>query len=179
MYYDFDVYLKSRNYTMETKVNDTNRMLIFELIRKRGNIQWLITTYKPNINLSDTEGRTLLFYTVFENDIVMLINNGLNINATDVIGRSAVYYQRGSRVCMLLELGASFKDALDGILFELEKKEIIQSYIDSSTRCKNTLVVFLKINKQHNFIHKDLVKVIAKMVWKTRRQKRVWCVSEN
>ena len=184
MYVEFDFYMKSHNFTMETEIENVNTTLLSGLIWTRGNFEWLIDTYNPNINFRNRKGETYLFDCSSKNRLVKFIDKGIDVNAKNIHGRSAIFYYGHisvERLCIsiMLEAGASFQEALDGnLLKNPETQKLIQSYIESSTNCKSTLIVFLGISKQHHFIHKDLVKVIAKMVWKTRRQKRVWLLPE-
>lgn len=182
---EFNNYLIKHNYTLETKLDSTFNPLLFELFWSRGDFEWLITTHAFNPGVRDLQGRTLLFppYGDFRGDNLekafIIIRSGVDVNAKDVYGKSAVNYCFDSVFLdVLLENGASIKEALEDNFTIMEKDPkipyVIQQYQQSSENCKSTLIVFLKISKQHNFIHKDLIKVIAKMVWKTRRQTRVW-----
>lgn len=182
---EFNNYLTTHNYTLETKLDSTYNPLLFELFWSRGDFEWLITTHAFNPNVRDLQGRTLLFppYGDFgEGDLnraLIIIKSGVDVNAKDIYRRSAMCYCiNSSFLSVLLENGASIKEAIEDNFTIMEKDpkipHVIQQYQQSSENCKSTLIVFLRISKKHHFIHKDLVKVIAKMVWKTRRQTRVW-----
>jgi hypothetical protein len=182
---EFNNYLTKHNYTLETILESSYNPLLFELRWSRGDFEWLVTTHSFDPDIGDLQGRTLLFPpycdVCYDSEKILIIRCGVDVNAKDVYGNSAIHYcDTFGFFSLLLENGASFKEAQETISQKTCSLYLsaIQRYQQSSENCKNTLVVFLKINKQHHFIHKDLVKVIAKMVWKTRRQKRVWCVSE-
>jgi hypothetical protein len=188
---EFNNYLAKHNYTLETKLDSTYNPLLFELFWSRGDFEWLITTHAFNPDVRDLQGRTLLFPPYCDlldvSGKSLIIRCGVGVNAKDKFGGSAVYCcatheKYLASLSLLLENGASFKEALENDHAVVKKDpkilHVIQQYQQSSENCKSTLIVFLKITKQHRFIHKDLVKVIAKMVWKTRRQKRVWILPE-
>lgn len=147
---------------------------IFEVVLKRDLTELKKMLRKNvNINLSDKNGRSVLFYANVE-QCRLLLSAGANINHIDFKGKNALFYpeflekeERQEKTKLLIESGinANIKDMNGNNLYEYcENTEMAQYFIEKgidyhniNNQGENILWYFAK-KMSHNYKSVDLLK---------------------
>jgi len=159
-----------------------NNMTLAQLLINTHELEWFVRTYNPDLNIQNDLGRTVMSYAYgsLENTQFLLSRGVCNIHLRDVNGESPVMiaarvcnYQV---VCLLLDNGASLKEAYMGFekstrgpSFQADTlKGMLDVYECCEHECKLATIAILTLKKRR-LLHHDIVDVISKMVWLTRR----------
>ena len=140
------------------------------------NIKWLNCPEDFDINIRNALGRTLLFNVWKINQTFdELLKRNINVNICDERGLSAVMFYAGLgcvyHTCKLLDYGASLKEAREAYKQYYPNStskilDTIKEYEQRETSCRKSVAGFTLMG----LIHKDLIPVVAGLVWLTRRR---------
>lgn len=147
---------------------------------------WLLQRYQPNLNIVDPQGRNLLGYgSHHPHTLLWFLQRGVNPNHYDKSGQSPIMkyvsWNGDVQVDYLLTWGASLKEARQQLALmrnehksaaHVRMRSVIQDFVDTRTRCENAVLTLLHCSKGR--IHRDLVPVIGRMVWASRRVREIW-----
>jgi hypothetical protein len=162
-----------------------NNMTLAQLFMNTHELEWFVRTYNPNLNIQNDLGKTVMSYAFMslENTQFLLSRGVCDVHLRDINGESpvmlAVRYCCTQVVCLLLDNGASLKDAYTGFekstrkpSFEMDTlKGTLDHYKCCEHECKLATIAIL-VWKKRRLLHHDIVDVISKMVWSTRRMSK-------
>lgn len=143
-------------------------------------LEWICSAFKFNINVKNDDGKNVLYDTWRRPEkIEQLLKYGIDVNTKDSYNQSAVFWYAKlgdeEHVCLLLDHGASLKEAKEGLAIrEHDSKDLwdcLSRYEEKETSCKKSVAGFTLMGKVcKGLIHKDLIPVVASLVWATRRR---------
>lgn len=147
------------------------------------NIRWLSCPEDFDINVRNARGRTLLFDVLRNKEIFdELLERNIDVNIHDKDGLSAVMfyanYANNYTVCKLLDHGASLKEAKEAYAKDVKPLTstmwtYFEQYEQRETSCRKSVAGFTLMGKSlKGLIHKDLIPVVANLVWSTRRREK-------
>lgn len=142
-------------------------------------LEWIIQTFRPDINIQDADGKTILFNPFIPRQTLdVLIRYGINVRH-EVDTFSVVYsfakHGQIDHVEMLLENGAKL-DHVEAALKDLAcdyddpKLEVLVKKMKTrANRCYRVCLYFFELRKMC-VLPLDMARLMAQIVWATRRQ---------
>lgn len=144
-------------------------------------LEWIIRTFRPDINIQGKAGYTILFDTRMPlQSLAVLIRYGIDVRhevATTNVGSFSVVYDFAlcglvQHVKMLLENGAKL-DHAEAALKVCGHNSSLQALVEKmrtrANRCYRVCLFFFELRKIR-VLSLDMARVMAQMVWATRRQ---------
>lgn len=143
-------------------------------------LEWISSAFKFNINVKNEDGKNVLYDKWRRPEkIEQLLKYDIDVNTKDSHNQSAVFWYAKlgyeEHVCLLLDHGASLKEAKEGLEICLrDSKDLwgrLSRYEEKETSCRESVAGFTLMGKvSKGTIHKDLIPMISNLVWFTRRR---------
>jgi hypothetical protein len=137
-------------------------------------LEWIIQTFRPDINIQDAYGKTILFNVRMPlQSLAVLIRYGINVrHERKRPAVSAVYYfemeNLVKHVEMCLENGAKLRHVEEATTGS-SVHALVEKMRTRANRCYRVCLYFFEMRKIR-VLPLDMARLMARMVWATRRQ---------